>query len=66
MLEFDKLARLGPLLDVFLFDPRSQVALVGFDSAPHLIQDFTHSGDEVNKELTELSRATAARRFWIR
>ncbi|MGB8029411.1 MAG: VWA domain-containing protein [Terracidiphilus sp.] len=54
VLEFDKLARLGPLLDVFLFDPQSQVALVGFDSAPHLIQDFTHSGDQVNKELTEL------------
>ncbi len=54
VLEFDKLARLGPLLDVFLFDPRSQVALVGFDSRPHLIEDFTHSGDKVNKELTEL------------
>jgi VWFA-related protein len=54
VLEFDKLARLGPLLDVFLFDPRSQVALVGFDSVPHLIQDFTHSGDQVNTELTKL------------
>jgi VWFA-related protein len=54
VLEFDKLARLGPLLDVFLSDPRSQVALVGFDSVPHLIQDFTHSGDQVNTELTEL------------
>jgi VWFA-related protein len=54
VLEFDKLARLGPLLDVFLFDPRSQVALVGFDSVPHLIQDFTHSGDQVNVELTKL------------
>ena len=32
-LEFDKLAKLGPLLDVFLSDPRSQVALVGFDSS---------------------------------
>ena len=53
-LEFGKLARLGPLLDVFLFDQRSQVALVGFDSVPHLITDFTHSGDEVNKQLTEL------------
>jgi VWFA-related protein len=53
-LEFGKLARLGPLLDVFLFDPRSQVALVGFDSKPHLIVDFTHSGDQVNKDLTEL------------
>ena len=42
MLEFDKLAKMGPLLDVFLSDPRSQVALVGFDSVPHLIQDYTH------------------------
>lgn len=53
-LEFDKLAQLGPLLDVFLFDPRSQVALVGFDSVPHLIHDFTHSGDEIDAELKEL------------
>ena len=66
VLEFDKLAKLGPLLDVFLADPRSQVALVGFDSEPHLIQDFTHSGDEVNAELKRTwSPATAARRFWI-
>jgi VWFA-related protein len=54
VLEFDKLARLGPLLDVFLSDPRSQVALVGFDSEPQLIQDFTHSGDQVNTDLTHL------------
>jgi len=54
VLEFDKLARLGPLLDVFLSDPRSQVALVGFDYAPHLIQDFTPSSDQVNAELTRL------------
>lgn len=54
VLEFDKLARLGPLLDVFLSDPRSQVALVGFDSEPQLIQDFTHDGDQVNTELTQL------------
>ncbi len=54
VLEFSKLARLGPLLDVFLSDPRSQVALVGFDSEPNLIQDFTHSGDQVNTELTQL------------
>jgi VWFA-related protein len=53
-LEFDKLARLGPLLDVFLSDPRSQVALVGFDSVPHLIEDFTHAGDKVNTELQQL------------
>ena len=55
VLEFDKLAKLGPLLDVFLSDPRSQVALVGFDSVPHLIQDYTHSGDAVNAELQQLA-----------
>jgi VWFA-related protein len=54
VLEFDKLAKLGPLLDVFLSDPHSQVALVGFDSVPHLIQDYTHAGDQVNTELKQL------------
>ncbi len=54
VLEFDKLAKLGPLLDLFLTDPRSRVALVGFDSTPQLIQDYTHSGDQVNQELKSL------------
>ncbi len=54
VLEFDKLAKLGPLLYVFLSDARSQVALVGFDSTQHLIQDYTHAGDEVNTELQQL------------
>ena len=48
VLEFGKLAKMGPLLDVFLADPRSRVALVGFDSVPHLIHDYTHDEDEVN------------------
>ena len=54
VLEFDKLAKLGPLLDVFLSDERSQVALVGFDSTQHLIEDYTHDGDRVNAELEHL------------
>ena len=53
-LEFDKLAKLGPLLDLFLSDGRSQAALVGFDSRPHLIRDFTHSSDEVGDSLKHL------------
>lgn len=53
-LEFDKLAKLGPLLDVFLSDPRSRVALVGFDSTQHLIEDFTHEGEKVNQDLAHL------------
>jgi VWFA-related protein len=55
-LEFDKLAKLGPLLDVFLSDPRSRVALVGFDSTQHLIEDFTHEGDKVNADLAHLEQ----------
>jgi VWFA-related protein len=54
VLEFDKLAKLGPLLDLFLSDPQSQVALVGFDSTQHLIQDFTHDGEQINEELKKL------------
>ena len=54
VLEFDKLAKMGPLLDVFLTDPRSQAALVGFDSVPHLLEDYTHSGDRINADLEQL------------
>ena len=54
VLEFDKLAKLGPLLDLFLADRRSQAALVGFDSKPHLICDYTHSSGEVNEALKHL------------
>ena len=51
VLEFDKVAKLGPLLDLFLSDPRSQAALVGFDSQPHLIRDFGHSSEDLNQAL---------------
>ncbi len=54
VLEFDKLAKMGPLLDLYLADSRSRVALVGFDSEPHLIRDFTHSGDAINHDLEQL------------
>ena len=54
VLEFDKLAKLGPLLDLFLSDSRSQAALVGFDSRPHLIRDYTHSSEDVNEALKHL------------
>ena len=54
VLEFGKLAKLGPLLDLFLSDGKGQAALVGFDSKPHLIRDFTHSSDVVNQALKQL------------
>ncbi len=54
-LEFDKLAHLGPLLDLFLSDGKAQAALVGFDSRPHLIRDFTHTSEEINQDLKQLA-----------
>jgi VWFA-related protein len=53
-LEFDKLAKLGPLLDSFLSDARSQAALVGFDSKPHLLVDYTHAREDVDDALKHL------------
>jgi len=53
-LEFDKLSKLGPLLDVFLSDARSRVALVGFDSVPHLIEDYSHDEEKVSEDLRQL------------
>jgi VWFA-related protein len=53
-LEFDKLAKLGPLLEYFLSDPKSQVALVAFGSKPRLICDYTHSAEAVNEGLQHL------------
>jgi VWFA-related protein len=54
VLEFNKFARLGPLLDSFLSDPRSQAALVGFDSVPRLLHDYTHSSEDINEDLKRL------------
>lgn len=54
VLEFGKLAKMGPLLDMFLVDPRSRAALVGFDSGQQLICDFTHTSSELNHALNTL------------
>jgi VWFA-related protein len=54
VLEFGKLAKLGPLLDLFLSDGKGVAALVGFDAKPHLIRDFTHSSEQVNEALKHL------------
>jgi len=54
VLEFGKLAKLGPLLDMFLTDPQSKVALMGFDSRPHLVCDYSRSSEQVNDALIHL------------
>ena len=60
VLEFDKLAKLGPLLDLFLTDPRSEAALMGFDSKPHLIRDYAHSSAGPER----CAESSATRRWW--
>jgi len=50
-LEYDKVAKLGPLLDLFLGDGRSEAALVGFDSTPQLVRDFTRSTEDLTDDL---------------
>jgi len=53
-LEFDKFAKISPLLDMFLSDGHSQAALVGFDSLPHLIHDFARHSDDLTPTLKHL------------
>src|ERR1700677_2679701 len=55
-LEFDKLAKLGPLLDMFLADQRSEGALVGFDSQPRLLRDFSHHSEDLDEGLKHLEQ----------
>jgi len=50
-LEFDKVAKLGPLLDLFLGDGKSEAALIGFDSKPQLVRDFTTNEADLTGDL---------------
>ena len=54
VLEIHKHAKLGPLLEMFLTDPESKVALMGFDSRPHLVCDYSRSSERVNDVLIHL------------
>jgi VWFA-related protein len=54
LLEFQKIAKLGPLLDLFLGDGFGSAALVSFDSQPALVQDFTPKTAAISRQLREL------------
>ena len=53
-LEFDKINRLAPLLDLFLGDGQSEAALVSFDSKPHTVVGFTGDSDRIGDGLRHL------------
>ena len=54
VLEFDKLAHLGPLLELFASDKHSRVALVGFDSTQHLLDDFDQPVEAIGADLKRM------------
>ena len=53
-LEFDKFARLGPLLDLFLGEGHGEAALVVFDSQPVLLSDFAKDTSNIERNLQRL------------
>src|SRR5271169_1883474 len=54
LLQFDKIAKLGPLLDLFLGDGFGAAALVTFDSQPELVDDFTSKTGAIIRHLKEM------------
>lgn len=53
-MEFDKIARLGPLLSSFIGDGHGDVALVAFDSQPVWVEPFTSDTDSITRSLQKL------------
>jgi VWFA-related protein len=51
LLQFQKIAKLGPLLDLFLGDGFGAAALVTFDSKPQLVEDFTSKTGTITNHL---------------
>src|SRR5580704_1194982 len=54
LLQFDKIAKLGPLLDLFLGDGFGAAALVTFDSKPELVEDFTSKTGAITRHLKNM------------
>jgi VWFA-related protein len=53
-LEFDKLAKLGPLLDLFTAGGRGEAALVVFDSKPVYLDAFSRDTSRITEDLQQL------------
>jgi VWFA-related protein len=53
-LEFEKINRLAPLIDLFLGDGSSEAAFVSFDSKPQLVVPFTRDADRLGHELRRM------------
>jgi VWFA-related protein len=53
-LEFDKIRRLGPLLQSFIGDGHGQVALVAFDSTPMWVEPFGDDTESITHDLKNM------------
>jgi VWFA-related protein len=53
-LEFDKIGKLGPLLQSFIGDGRGQVSLVAFDSTPMWVEPFSDDTDSITQDLKRM------------
>ena len=53
-LEFDKIGKLGPLLDLFTRDGRGDIALVAFDSRATWVEPFSQDTDNINRDLKQM------------
>lgn len=53
-LEFDKIGKLGPLLQLFTGDGHGQVALVAFDSRAAWVEPFTSNTDAISHDLRQM------------
>jgi VWFA-related protein len=53
-LEFDKIRKLGPLLESFIGDGHGQVALVAFDSTPMWVEPFSDDPDSITHDLKNM------------
>ena len=56
-LEFDKIGKLGPLLELFTRDGRGDIALVAFDSKATWVEPFSQDTDSITRDLNKLSMA---------
>jgi VWFA-related protein len=54
LLQFDKIAKLGPLLELFLGEGHGEAALVTFDSTPVYREGFTADTDVITQDLQNI------------
>jgi VWFA-related protein len=53
-LEFDKIGKLGPLLELFTRNGRGDIALVAFDSKATWVEPFSQDTDSITRDLKQM------------